>query len=234
MRLGYVRAAAEAAFAALTLLACSPALAAGGAHVVDDAGVETPGHCHLENWLSRSVGGEGALLNLGPACTPAGLPTLELGAAIQRIGGVDGTHWLAGPTVKWAMRPGGGEGEGAGIGLAFALLAEQGAGRVDSAAFTVPVTVALGPHVTANLNLGLIGQRGRGAHAFQGVQLVYAPSDDISLMVEVYSTGAGAPDAQAGLRWTVDGGRIDFDLLVARTASEGDRPTVTLGFTVRR
>ncbi len=36
-----------------------PALAAGGAHIVDNSEVETPGTCHLELWVSRFVPGDG-------------------------------------------------------------------------------------------------------------------------------------------------------------------------------
>ncbi len=233
MVLARIRLAAGATFAALTLSLSPPVLAAGGAHVVDDAGVETPGRCHVESWLSRAAGHE-SLANVGPACTPAALPSLELGAAVQRVEGSGTRQWLVGPTIKWAMLPGGGEGEPPGMALAFALLADPGAGRMESLAFSAPITAALGPRLVANLNLGAVVQRGSRAKSLQGAQLVYAAGSGLSLMAELYSTGSEAPGGQAGLRWTIDQGRIDLDLLVGRPAGSDGCRTVTLGFTVRR
>jgi hypothetical protein len=63
-------------------LAASPAKAAGGAHVIDDATVETPGTCHLESWVTLYNGDRG-LLNPSPACTRKAWPNLEIGASIQ-------------------------------------------------------------------------------------------------------------------------------------------------------
>lgn len=72
--------AASAAFAAVCVT--PPALASGGAHVVDDAAVETVGVCHLETWVSRT-GRDSGLLNASPACTFRFLPTAEIGGAVQ-------------------------------------------------------------------------------------------------------------------------------------------------------
>jgi hypothetical protein len=60
----------------------APPPRAGGAHLIDDPGVETPGTCHLETWITGYGGGRG-LVNLSPGCTREALPRLELGGAVQ-------------------------------------------------------------------------------------------------------------------------------------------------------
>lgn len=73
----------EAGLLPLTLCALSTwcdAMAAGGAHIVDDSEVERPGHCHVEWWVTRFVPGNG-FANAAPACTLKRIPFLEAGVA---------------------------------------------------------------------------------------------------------------------------------------------------------
>ncbi len=226
------------AFGAAVALAAGglplPLLAAGGAHGVDDAAVETRGDCHLESWFS-DLGQDETLLNLSPACTPAQLPMLEIGAAIQHVGVPGDRRWLAGPALKWTLQDGdGAPGERVGIALAGSALVDLGSGRIDSAALFVPVTIAPARRVTVNLNIGAGYARGDGGHWLYGAQIDYAATARMSVMAEVY----GRPDQpagwQGGLRWTGDRGRMDIDLLAGRPPGPDRAGAVTLGFTVRR
>jgi hypothetical protein len=87
--------------------------AAGGAHVIDDSAVETPGTCHFEQWLTHASG-EAWLANVAPACTASSHPNLEMGGALSHgwSGRTDDT--ILALTPKLALRDG-----ARGIGLAL-------------------------------------------------------------------------------------------------------------------
>jgi len=76
-----VRGAGLSGLALAAFAGASPALAAGGARVVDDAAVTTPGSCVIETWLTASTGAN-RLFQFAPACTLRAVPTLEVGAAL--------------------------------------------------------------------------------------------------------------------------------------------------------
>ena len=205
-----------------------PAIAAGGAHGVDDAAVETPGACHLESWVSDLGGGE-RLVNFSPACTAEALPTVEIGGTVQRVGAPGERRWLAGPAIKWTVHAGG---RGPAVGLAGSALIEPGSGHVDSAALMVPVTFRPTDTITVNLNAGVGHSRGEGAHPLYGAQVDIAAAKGIALMAEIFGRPDQRPALQAGVRWTFDRDRIDLDLLAGRQAA--GNASITLGVTVRR
>jgi len=100
------------AFAALLL--AEAALAAGGAHVVDNAAVATPGTCHLEPLVSRSAPHAG-LVATNPACTPGALPNLGLGAALLHAWDDGDRATTIGIALKLVLR-----GEDSGVGVSAA------------------------------------------------------------------------------------------------------------------
>ena len=207
-----------------------PAVAAGGAHGVDDAGVETPGACHLESWVSDLGGGE-RLLDLSPACTPGALPTVEIGGAVQQVGAPGDRRWLAGPAVKWTLYEGG---RGPAVGLAGSALIDLRSGHIDSAAFMVPVTVRPSETLAVSLNAGVGHARGDGAHLLYGAQVEVAAAKGIALMAEVFGRPDERPALQGGLRWTFNRDSMDIDLLAGRQAGSKGEASLTLGFTIRR
>lgn len=207
-----------------------PAIAAGGAHGVDDAAVETPGACHLESWVSDLGGGE-RLVNFSPACTAEALPTVEIGGAVQRVGTPGARRWLAGPAIKWTLREGG---SGPAVGLAGSALIDASSGHIDSAALLVPLTFRPTGKVTVNLNAGVGHSRGEGAHPLYGAQVDVAAAKGVALMAEIFGRPDQRPVLQAGVRWTFDRDRIDLDLLAGRQGGAAGNGSVTLGFTIRR
>jgi hypothetical protein len=207
-----------------------PAIAAGGAHGVDDAAVETPGACHLESWVSDLGGGE-RLVNFSPACTPLALPTVEIGGTVQRVGAPGERRWLAGPAIKWTLHEGG---RGPAVGLAGSALIDPGSGHIDSAALLVPVTFRPADRITVNLNAGVGHSRGEGAHPLYGAQVDVAAAKGVALMAEIFGRPDQRPALQAGIRWTFDRDRIDLDLLAGRQGGAAGDGSVTLGFTIRR
>ena len=85
------------------LLVSEAASAAGNAHVVDDAEVETEGVCHLETWATLFP--RGGLVTAAPGCTFRGLSGVEFGGSVVQ-GWSDGDTWTTvAPAVKVALRP---------------------------------------------------------------------------------------------------------------------------------
>lgn len=206
------------------------AWAAGGAHVVDDAEVETPGVCHAENWLT-DFQFDRALLNVAPACTPRSLPFVEIGGAVQHVWGNGRTQALAGPALKFALRP---VDRRAGLGLALSTAVDLDTGRVETASMLVPVTFDLSGRVRVNLNAAYHWTRHGDRHsASVGAQVDFRASRTVSLMVEGFGRDRGRPGVQAGLRWTPRPW-VDLDLLVGQSVDGISSRALTLGLTVRR
>ena len=210
-------------------LPTAPAHAAGGAHIIDDAAVETPGVCHLESWVTRQSNGSG-LLNLGPACTLRAIPFIEFGAAGQQTWNPAAT--VLGPTLKFTLRP---VETGVGLGLIAAATFNGSGGRTETASLIVPVSIRLHDWLRANINAGWQYQRGQQApnRAFAGAQFEIDVRRDLMLMTEMFARNRGAPGAQAGLRWTPGRGNISVDLL-SGWKTDGTSPlSLTFGLTIR-
>lgn len=213
------------------LATVSSAQAAGGAHIVDDAGVETPGVCHLETWVSRHST-EGGLLNLAPACTFESVPYIEFGAAAQRTWG-PGADTTLGPALKLNLRP---LDTGIGFGVIGTAAWSVGTGQVETASLILPVSFQLHERVRANINVGwhYLRTHPRQNQAFVGAQIEADIARDLSVMAEAFTRDEGRPGAQVGLRWNPNRGNVDVDLL-SGWRTDGVTPwTITLGVTIRR
>lgn len=213
----------------LALLAAGPAFAAGGAHVIDDAAVETPGTCHLENWVTRSSGGQWLLIS-APACTRAAWPNLEIGGFVSRTWSPGTDDTLIGLAPKLTLRS-----EERGIGLGISASAGYGVdrGRFETASVNVPVTIPAGRRLRFNLNGGWQWSHA-GHDLFLGGQAEFALMPNLGLMGEGFTRARGKAGGQTGLRWTTAKGRMDVDFLAGRYL-DGTTPTaITLGITLRR
>lgn len=216
----------------LAAMFASPALAGGGAHVVDDDATLPAGVCHVETWLTFDGNG-GGLAVAAPACTLAALPRLEIAAAVQRGWGEDAATTIA-PALKLNLR----SFEEVPVGLAISATAvwNPADGQIQSFALNVPVTHRVNEKLVVHANLGWTGQiEGGDRHAlFWGAQAELTVARDLVLMGEVFGSDRGAPGGQAGLRWVTDRGRIDVDLLGGHRIDGGPGDTLTLGVTIRR
>lgn len=222
---------AACAVAALCSLAGSPAWAGGGAHVVDDDAVETPGTCHLEIWGTR-YGSRSGLANLSPACTREAWPDLELGVAVQHTWDSKG-HTIAGPALKLHLVS---LGQNAGAAIDGSASFDTRTGRLEAASAIVPFTLPIGRKTRFSINLGYSYLRNSAERhsVFWGGQVETQIGRDLTLMAEGFGRASGPAGAQAGLRWTPHGGAIDVDLLAGRYV-DGTSPTaITIGLTIRR
>ena len=197
-----------------TFVLASAALAAGGAHVVEDSEVLEPGLCQVDLWVTRFDPGAG-YANATPTCTLKSLPRLEWGAQFQH-------YWfnepqvpdqLLGPTLKVNLVP---EDKGVGVGVFFSSGVNLRTGDLEVATLLVPVTIPVNDHIRLNLNAGW--QYLRIANTpddlFWGAQVEAKVGDETTLMLETFGRARGATAAQMGVRWRPNDGPIDFDFLV--------------------
>ncbi|WP_306049884.1 hypothetical protein [Oceaniradius stylonematis] len=213
------------------LMTASSAEAAGGAHIIDDAGVETPGVCHLESWVSRH-NRHGGVATLAPACTFEALPRMEFGGFIERAWG-EGADTNFGPALKLNLIP---LETGFGLGVIGSAAWSTGSRQIDAASVIVPISLQLHERVRANFNAGWLYARGDAQQnqAFLGAQIETDITNDLMLMGEVFTRDIGQPGAQFGLRWTPGQGSVDVDIL-SGWRTDGTTPwSVTLGVTIRR
>jgi len=220
-----------AALAAWPLAGASPVMAAGGAHVIDDAAVETSGVCHLENWATR-YGPDHGLLNLSPACTPAAWPNMEIGAGLQHSWSGRAEDTTLGPTLKLALRP---VEAGLGLGVVGGGSWSLRSGRLEAASVIVPMTLKLNDRIRVNFDAGWSYSRAgvERSALFYGGQIEIGLLHDLTLMAEAFQRGDSRAGGQVGLRWNPGGGRFDLDLLAGRRVDNESSRAVTLGLTIR-
>lgn len=217
--------------AALMLGWSRGAQAAGGAHVVDDSEVETPGLCHAENWVAAESD-HAEFANIGVGCTARSRSNLELGGYVsyQRQRGPDDA--TIGLSPKFQLRP---VNSGLGLAVDAALGFGLRRGRFETASLIVPLSVPLTRSIQLNLDAG--GYWTRADHrvrAFTGAQLAAQIRPAVELMTEGFTWSGRPLGGQAGIRWTVDHGRIDLDMLAGRYVDGIAKRAITLGFTIRR
>lgn len=214
----------------LTTGAVIPAYAAGGAHVIDDAAVETPGTCHLESWVTTSSGKAG-LVNSAPACTREAWPNLEIGGFVTHGWAPNTDDTVIGLSPKLLLRS---EQTGLGIGIATSLGYGVDRGRLETASAIVPMTIPAGKHLRLNFNAGWQWFRSTDSHdLFVGAQAEFALRPNLTLMAEGFTRDRGKMGGQAGLRWTPCGGSVDVDLLAGRYLDGATRNAITFGVTLR-
>jgi hypothetical protein len=207
----------------------APAFASGGARVIDDSAVETPGVCHVETWLTGSTGSN-RLFQFAPACTPQALPTLELGGSFTRTWAPGTDDTIVAAAAKLNLRDEAARGWGVAVSGGIAYSADRG--EVDSANINVPVTIPIG-RVRFNLNASWLWSRADGHAAFIGAQADWTLRPDLNLFAEAFARDTGRAGGQIGLRWTPGGGKVDFDLIAGRYV-DGVTPTsLTAGAILR-
>ncbi|WP_337848251.1 hypothetical protein [Sphingomonas sp.] len=215
----------------LALLVAEPACAAGGADVIDDAAVETPGTCHLESWVTLNSE-KGGLVNSAPACTRTAWPNLEIGGFVAHGWTRNSDDTLIGLSPKLMLRS---EDRGVGIGIATSIGYGIDRGRLETASVIVPVTIPAGRIVRFNLNAGWQWTRVDHRHdMFVGAQAEVAAARNLNVMVETFTRDHGKAGGQTRLRWTIVGGKMDLDLIAGRYVDGVTPNSFSLGVTIRR
>lgn len=188
------RLAATLAFASFA----ASALAAGGHHAVDDAGLAEPGTCEAEGWLSRASGER--LRHGGLACR---VGPVELGASTDytranRVTGAgSGTDWEM--QAKWAtdLTP------TFAIGLAWSAgWAAHQSPRYQGHSAVVLATWKPQDDVAVHLNAGRDFNRGAAHQTRAGASVEWTVQPGWSATVERYLE-AETHFLRAGLRWSL-------------------------------
>jgi hypothetical protein len=206
-----------------------PALAAGGAHVVDDSEVETPGSCHVETSVKR-VADQSGVVTVSPACTPGSIADLEIGMGAIYSRDANGENLAIGSSLKWQFRP---SSSGPGIAIDASALWGSADKRIEGVSLIVPLTLTIGKGFTANLNAGAVWSRDDiGLTGFFGGQMVWQNRTNLGIMIEAFGRTQGDPSAQGGVRWNPDA-NIDIDLLVSHEFNGAAHEDVTIGLTRR-
>ena len=209
-----------------------PARAAGHAHIVDDAEVETPGTCHVELWVSVYMLGEG-YGNAAPGCTSKKIPWLEFGFAYSNYWDQAIAAPLFGPQVKINFRSSETTAVGIGIGLNAGVNLKTGDLGLGQAYLLM--TIPINKDVRLNVNYGwsYLSDSEIPNAAFYGAQIEANVTKDLLLMVEMFGRAPGELGAQFGLRYTPNQGFIDFDLLVGNQFDQIGSRSITFGMTLR-
>ncbi|HEX7781395.1 MAG TPA: hypothetical protein VF509_01165 [Sphingobium sp.] len=177
---------------------------------MDDAAIEAPGTCHLENWISAGTDGA-ALLNLGPACTTPALPNIELGGFLTHQWHDNAAETDGGLGLKLRLRN---EERGWGLALSTAAGFSAKRSRMESASVIVPLTFPVSNALRINVNAGWQWTRIERHSLFTGGQAEIALGPRLGLMIEGFTRSKGKAGGQGGVRWTIDHKRIDVDLLM--------------------
>jgi hypothetical protein len=207
------------------------ARAAGHAHIVDDADVETPGTCHLELWTTNFTSGDG-YANAAPACTLKSLPFVELGAAYAHYWGAAFAAPLFGPQIKVRLTPPE-TGLMLGVGLNGGVHLNTGdfeAGSILGLA-TWPVTKTT--NININAGWSYLRYVERQNAFFYGAQIETKINRDWLLMVETFGRASSSAGAQMGLRFTPNEGPIDFDFMIGSYFDSVNPQFITFGITLR-
>ena len=189
-----------ACLAALALAATiTPALAAGGHHGVDDAGLLDAGACKVESWFAK--GGEGRALHAGTGCR-VGPVELGVSADHAREAGASATGYAV--QVKWATEVG----DGLSLGLSLAPGWENHTRpRYQGTAAMGLATWQIGQAVRLHANLGRFAAHQAADETRGGLSADWTFREGWQAMAERFKSDGGH-FARAGLRWTSPNGWI--------------------------
>jgi hypothetical protein len=227
------------AFAAGIAVADSKAHAAGGAFIVDDAGVDDPFSCKIES--SASLGSNQTFIGVTtPACVlPLFKPT-EIGVNIIRTRQPDG-DWGTGVLPKFKMSILPVETGKLGLAISGGSLFNVLTGEYAASFFSVPVTYTFSESFKVNLNAGWAYERPNDQHFISyGAGFEWMALKHLTLIGEVFGVGTQHPEArtvvdprfQVGLRITpID--TLEFDVIYGRNIGGENANWITVGLNVR-
>lgn len=227
-------------------LAPAPALAAGGAFVVDDAEVGKAGECKVESWVSVATNHDMAAITQ-PACVVNFGAPVELGGAVGRFRSGDEWTTTGGPKAKVNILP---IATGrVGLALAGAASWDFSTGQYQGQILYVPLTYQVNDDFRINLNAGWqYDAPTKLSYAYWGAAFEWTFMKPLTLVGEVFglygnlppfeddeapsSRSIRQPRAQIGLRLTpVDS--VDLDLIYGHNISGENAHWLTVGVNLR-
>jgi hypothetical protein len=204
-------------------------LAAGGAFVVDDSEIGSPGDCKVEGWgafaSNRDFIGVAA-----PACVFNIVRPVEVGAQFVRFR--SGGEWATDLLVKGktSLVPLGDRRIGVGAigGAAYSFTRDE----LVAVFGNLPVSFQISEPLRFNVNVGFIRNLVDTRTLITwGAGADFSLSEKITLIGEVFGFNSET-GAQAGIRYTPHE-RIDFDLIYGRNLTGERADWVTFGVNLR-
>jgi hypothetical protein len=212
----------------------SNARAAGGSYTVDDAGINAPGECNIDAWYQNGRHSSSSNSVVSQDCTLKGLPTVQLGAAVQ-YSREDGTgQTQLSPQFKAQLF----SWEDLGLELALAGSAHVAVNRAhafDGGDLNLPLTYQPLETLRLNFNAGWTHAYDDGEQNHRwtwGTGVEYDLARSLTLIAERYGQRGGEQAWQAGPRLHV-GQRIDVDLVLGRSLIGERDQWLTTGATLR-
>jgi hypothetical protein len=220
---------------AITLLTTlSNARAAGGSYTVDDAAINAPGECNIDAWYQNGRHNSSSHSVVSQDCTFKGLPSVQLGAAVQHSREDGGAQTQLSPQFKAQLFAW----DDLGLALALAGTAHVAVNRAhafDGGELNLPLTYQPLETLRLNLNAGW-------AHAYDdgeqnhrwtwGTGVEYDLARSLTLIAERYGQQGGKQAWQAGPRLHI-GERIDVDLVLGRNLTGERDQWLTTGATLQ-
>jgi hypothetical protein len=212
--------------------------AAGGAFAADDAGIDEPGSCKVESWISSASNRDFAVVSV-PACVvKLFLPTeLGLQAARTRVGGEWGTSVT--PKAKLMIQ----EPKVGNFGLAISggAMFDAVTGQNTGSFVNVPLTYMVSETFKINVNAGWSYDHVNLLHyATYGAGFEWIPAKSWTVIGEVFGLvrersdprSLTDPRFQLGVRYTpID--TIDIDVIYGRNITGENANWITVGMNVR-
>ena len=197
-------------------LIATPSLAAGGPHIVDDAGIVAAGNCEFEAFGNAGPGGTWRLVT-SPTCAFKALGAFEIGV----IAAVDGPRGsiVPGVAAKTVL------GRIGALSLAFEASAgfDPKGNQGNYIATNLPATLDLARWLELHANLGLDFQPGIGAIPTFGLAALIEPVAGWQLVGEVAKRRGFLLRSQVGLRYSTPA--LVYDVLVSRNIDDSRQGT---------
>ena len=214
---------------AMAIAMAGNAFAAGGAYVVDDAGIVPPGECQVESWAAFADD-SGRVFTAQPSCTAAALPMVEFAVlpVRQHLDGLWST--VIGAQAKAAILP---TARGRiGAGPTFGAQYDTTVDRMSRYYVNLPVTVMPTESIALNFNVGW----SRDAlteedFATWGAGAEWAITPRVMVIGEVFGRDRGRAGWQLGPRVSLFDAPIDIDLILGRNVTFTPATWFTFGVT---
>ena len=209
---------------AVSVFAPPPLRAAGGPHIVDDAGTVAPGHCELEAYGNYGPSRSWRLV-VSPTCAFKALGDFEIGV-IAAASGPPGARVVPGVAVKTGLGRTGAARYAVEVSLGF----DPEGNQQNYVSTNFPVSFDIVDWLELHANAGLDFEPGNAGIPTFGLAALLTPVAGWQIVAEVAGRSGFATRSQFGIRHAT--ARINFDLMYSRSVDDTARGNwLTVGVT---
>lgn len=209
---------------AVSMLVAAPVHAAGGPHIVDDAGTVTPGNCELEAYGNRGPSRSWRLV-VSPTCAFKALGNFEIGV-IAAASCPPGARVIPGVAIKTGLGRYGPARYAVEVSLGF----DPEGNQQNYISTNFPVSFDLVDWLELHANAGLDFEPGNAAIPTFGLSALVKPFAGWQIVGEVAGRSGFATRSQIGIRHSTN--KTNFDLMYSRSIDDTARGNwLTIGVT---